>query len=88
MSCIAIFTTTTSKWLVGWNALSLGMALFIRYIYGPGDFSMIKTRGQYEVGYRHYHVDKNENAVGVYYPLEMTADRSKYPLKKWYDYPG
>lgn len=70
ISIIAIFTTSDHLGLIVWNSLGLIFGLYIRYVYGPGDLSRVEIRGQYEVGHRQYHVDKSENAVSVYYPVD------------------
>lgn len=45
ISSIAIFTTTDNNYLIAWNSAGLLFALYVRYIYGPGDLSRVQIRG-------------------------------------------
>jgi len=45
ISIIAIFTTSDQEYLKIWNILGLVVGLYMRYIYGPGDFSRVEISG-------------------------------------------
>jgi hypothetical protein len=56
-------------------------------VYGPGDLSDIKIRGQFKVGHRKFHVQDRYNAVSVFYPMGRDRKIKKSQKKKFWDYP-
>lgn len=73
ISLLGIFMRTNYTKLIFWNVTSFVFSCYLRYIYGPGDLSNIKIRGQYKVGHINFHVEDKYNAVSVFYP--MSKDR-------------
>jgi hypothetical protein len=86
ISVTSMFTTTNQFTLIAGNSLGLLIALSLRYFYGPGDFSRVEIRGNYEVGCGTFHLSKGGNAVSFFYPIDRSIDKTKYQKKKWVDY--
>ena len=69
---ISIAGQTDGFLLILINQFGLLASIALRIFYGPGDFSRVKIRGPYAVGFREYHVDATETAVSVFYPIDAS----------------
>jgi hypothetical protein len=48
----------------------LAFSISLLILFGDSDFSRLKLRGPYQVGYREFRMEKFGNEVSVYYPVD------------------
>ena len=67
------------------NLIAFIFSLWIRWVWGPGDFSRVKLRGPFDVGFREVYCKKNGCAVSVYYPMDynLPIERRSISLMRY-----
>ena len=83
VALIAITNRTDYSWLITFNCIGLFLSIVLRLYYGAGDFSKVKIRGPYAVGFREHFVESSDTAVSVFYPIDAKYKNEK-PASKHY----
>ena len=77
VAIVSLNSRTDKLWLILINFLGLLISITLRVFYGPGDFSKVKIRGPYAVGYREFYLGEEGNAVSVFYPISDAFKEEK-----------
>ena len=82
---VALYAFEIRDVIVYFNLVLYLITLIFLIRHGFGNFSRVKSRGKFEVGFKQIYTPQEENAVSVFYPMDKSK-RNPNNKKWWLDY--